>query len=67
MSWGEGGANCSLCPGCPMGKDRPWYQVIIKTLVARGDKVNVIGTDCLKVSEQGIFIQSVASLDTQGL
>jgi hypothetical protein len=21
---GGGGANCSLCPGCPMGKDRPW-------------------------------------------
>jgi hypothetical protein len=20
---GGGGANCSLCPGCPMGKDRP--------------------------------------------
>jgi hypothetical protein len=19
-----GGANCSLCPGCPLGKDRPW-------------------------------------------
>jgi hypothetical protein len=19
-----GSANCSLCPGCPMGKDRPW-------------------------------------------
>jgi hypothetical protein len=21
---GVGGANRSLCPGCPMGKDRPW-------------------------------------------
>jgi hypothetical protein len=20
---GGGGANCSLCPGCPIGKDRP--------------------------------------------
>jgi hypothetical protein len=23
MYRGWGGANCSLCPGCPMGKDRP--------------------------------------------
>jgi hypothetical protein len=25
---GVGGANCSLCPGCPMGKGRPWLQKI---------------------------------------
>jgi hypothetical protein len=24
---GREGANRSLCPGCPMGKDRPWSQL----------------------------------------
>jgi hypothetical protein len=28
MYLGGGGANCSLCPGCPMGKDRPWLRTI---------------------------------------
>jgi hypothetical protein len=25
-AWRGVGANCSLCPGCPMGKGRPWAQ-----------------------------------------
>jgi hypothetical protein len=25
---GGGGANCSLCPGCPMGKGRPCLYVL---------------------------------------
>jgi hypothetical protein len=25
---GVGGANCSLCPGCPMGKARPCSDII---------------------------------------
>jgi hypothetical protein len=24
-----GGANCLLCPGYPMGKDRPWLLTLI--------------------------------------
>jgi hypothetical protein len=27
--WGFGGANCSLCPCCPMGKGRPWIYLIL--------------------------------------
>jgi hypothetical protein len=40
-----GGGNCSLCPVCPMGKDRPWWlqyrtlQVILGSMWLLGSRL----------------------------
>jgi hypothetical protein len=35
MYW-WGGANCSLCPSCPMGKGRPWHFNLYLTVHHHG-------------------------------
>jgi hypothetical protein len=52
-----GGANCSLCPGCPMGKGRPWPAIFNLVLLHTQHIIQIIILTLMCFDEYNIFIR----------
>jgi hypothetical protein len=66
-----GGGNCSLCPGCPMGKGRPWPLGIISNYdqghICSGEwsesyLLLVLKLNCIALNLNSVYTQLALSI-----